>query len=117
MAELQTITLPALGDFDDIEIIEVLIVPGDVIEAEDPVIILESDKASMEIPSPYSGKVISVHINVGDRISEGTEIAKLEVAEAKLDEPAPVENEPAAVAAVAKASEATPKTEVAETKP
>jgi pyruvate dehydrogenase E2 component (dihydrolipoamide acetyltransferase) len=117
VAELQTITLPALGDFDDIEIIEVLIVPGDVIEAEDPVIILESDKASMEIPSPYSGKVISVHINVGDRISEGTEIAKLEVAEAKLDEPAPVENEPAAVAAVAKASEATPKTEVAETKP
>jgi pyruvate dehydrogenase E2 component (dihydrolipoamide acetyltransferase) len=114
VAELQTITLPALGDFDDIEIIEVLIVPGDVIEAEDPIIILESDKASMEIPSPYFGKVISVHVNVGDRISEGTEIAKLEVAEAKPDEPAQAENEPAQ--AVAETSEATPKIEVTETK-
>ena len=133
MAELQTITLPALGDFDDIEIIEVLIVSGDVIEAEDPIIILESDKASMEIPSPYSGKVISVHINVGDRISEGTEIAKLEVAEVKLDEPTPTEAEPAPAESkpapaeskpapaeskpappVAKASEAMPTVEVAE---
>jgi len=121
VAELQTITLPALGDFDDIEIIEVLIVPGDVIEAEDPIIILESDKASMEIPSPYSGKVMSVHINVGDRISEGTEIAKLEVAEVKLDEPTPTEAEPTPAQskpapAVAKASEAMPTVEVAEAK-
>jgi pyruvate dehydrogenase E2 component (dihydrolipoamide acetyltransferase) len=126
VAELQTITLPALGDFDDIEIIEVLIVSGDVIEAEDPIIILESDKASMEIPSPYSGKVMSVHINVGDRISEGTEIAKLEVAEVKLDEPTPTEAEPAPAESkpapaeskpappVAKASEAMPTVEVAE---
>ncbi len=133
MAELQTITLPALGDFDDIEIIEVLIVSGDVIEAEDPIIILESDKASMEIPSPYSGKVMSVHINVGDRISEGTEIAKLEVTEVKLDEPTPTEAEPAPAESkpapaeskpapaeskpappVAKASEAMPTVEVAE---
>jgi pyruvate dehydrogenase E2 component (dihydrolipoamide acetyltransferase) len=121
VAELQTITLPALGDFDDIEIIEVLIVSGDVIEAEDPIIILESDKASMEIPSPYSGKVMSVHINVGDRISEGTEIAKLEVAEVKLDEPTPVESKPAPAESkpappVAKASEAMPTVEVAEAK-
>jgi pyruvate dehydrogenase E2 component (dihydrolipoamide acetyltransferase) len=135
VAELQTITLPALGDFDDIEIIEVLIVSGDVIEAEDPIIILESDKASMEIPSPYSGKVMSVHINVGDRISEGTEIAKLEVAEVKLDEPTPTEAEPAPAEIkpapaeikpapaeskpappVAKASEAMPTVEVAEAK-
>ena len=135
MAELQTITLPALGDFDDIEIIEVLIVAGDVIEAEDPIIILESDKASMEIPSPYSGKVMSVHINVGDRISEGTEIAKLEVAEVKLDEPTPVAIEPTPVAiepapvatepapaeskpasALAKVAEVMPAVEVVETK-
>jgi pyruvate dehydrogenase E2 component (dihydrolipoamide acetyltransferase) len=121
VAELQTITLPALGDFDDIEIIEVLIVPGDVIEAEDPIIILESDKASMEIPSPYSGKVMSVHINVGDRISEGTEIAKLEVAEVKLDEPTPTEAEPTPAESkpappVAKASEAMPTVEVTEAK-
>jgi pyruvate dehydrogenase E2 component (dihydrolipoamide acetyltransferase) len=121
VAELQTITLPALGDFDDIEIIEVLIVSGDVIEAEDPIIILESDKASMEIPSPYSGKVISVHINVGDRISEGTEIAKLEVTEVKLDEPTPVAVEPTPAeskpeAALAKTAEAMPAVEVVKIK-
>jgi pyruvate dehydrogenase E2 component (dihydrolipoamide acetyltransferase) len=81
VAELLTITLPALGDFDEIEIIEILIAPGDVIKAEDSIIILESEKAAMEIPSPYSGTVKSVQVNVGDRISEGTEIAKLEVAE------------------------------------
>ena len=89
MADLQTITLPALGDFDDIEIIEVLVVPGDVVEVEDSIIILESDKATMEIPSPYSGKVVSVHVNVGDRISEGTAIAKLEAVEATQSEVAP----------------------------
>ena len=93
MSELLTITLPALGDFDEIEIIEVLIVPGDEIEAEDSTIILESDKATMEIPSPYSGKVVSVHVKVGDRISEGTTIAKLEAAEVKQDEPVTLEKE------------------------
>jgi len=99
VSDLLTITLPALGDFDEIEIIVVLIVPGDEIEAEDSTIILESDKATMEIPSPYSGKVMSVHVKVGDRISEGTIIAKLESAEVKQDEPVVVESEqvPAAV--------------------
>lgn len=119
MSEPLTITLPALGDFDEIEIIEVLIVPGDVLEAEDSILVLESDKASMEIPSPYSGKVISVHVNVGDRISEGTEIVKLEAAEAKQDEAVALEKEqtPAAVESTeAEASETTPKIEVAETK-
>ena len=98
MAELQTITLPALGDFDEIEIIEVLIVPGDIIEAEDSIIILESDKATMEIPSPYSGKVTTVLVNVGDRISEGTEIAKVETTQTKEEkpEPAPADKAPMA---------------------
>jgi pyruvate dehydrogenase E2 component (dihydrolipoamide acetyltransferase) len=78
VAEIKTINLPNLGDFDEIEIIEVLIVPGDEISAEDSIIVLESDKATMEIPSPYTGKVKSVLVHVGDRISEGTEIAKIE---------------------------------------
>jgi pyruvate dehydrogenase E2 component (dihydrolipoamide acetyltransferase) len=78
VAELLTINLPDVGDFDGIEIIEVLIVPGDEIEAEESIIVLESDKATMEIPSPYAGKIKSVMVNVGDRISEGTAIAKIE---------------------------------------
>lgn len=115
MSEIQTITLPALGDFEDIEIIEVLIVPGDVIDVEDSIIILESDKATMEIPSPYSGKVISIHVNVGDRIAEGAVIAKLESAEAKQDEPVALEKEETATEA--EASEAIAEVEVTETKP
>jgi pyruvate dehydrogenase E2 component (dihydrolipoamide acetyltransferase) len=78
VAEILTINLPDVGDFDEIEIIEVLIVPGDEIEAEESIIVLESDKATMEIPSPYAGKVKSVMVSVGDRISEGTGIARIE---------------------------------------
>jgi pyruvate dehydrogenase E2 component (dihydrolipoamide acetyltransferase) len=79
VAEIKTINLPDVGDFDEIEIIEVLIVPGDEIAAEDSIIVLESDKATMEIPSPYAGIIKSVSVHVGDRISEGTEVAKVEV--------------------------------------
>ena len=79
MTELATIKLPDVGDFDEIEIIEILIVPGDEIEAEQSIIVLESDKATMEIPSPYAGKITSVMVRVGDRIAEGADIAKIEV--------------------------------------
>ena len=79
MAEILTINLPDVGDFDEIEIIEILIAAGDEIATEDSIIVLESDKATMEIPSPYTGKIESVLVKVGDRISEGTEIAKLQV--------------------------------------
>ena len=78
MSELATIKLPDVGDFDEIEIIEILIVPGDEIEAEQSIIVLESDKATMEIPSPHAGKIKSVMVRVGDRIGEGAEIAKIE---------------------------------------
>ena len=77
MAELLTIKLPDVGDFDEIEIIEVLIAVGDEIAVEESIIVLESDKATMEIPSPYAGKVESILVKVGDRIAEGTDVAKL----------------------------------------
>jgi pyruvate dehydrogenase E2 component (dihydrolipoamide acetyltransferase) len=89
VAELKTINLPDVGDFDEIEIIEVLIVPGDEIAVEESIIVLESDKATMEIPSPYAGTVKSVLVHAGDRISEGTEIAKLEASESVEKEQAP----------------------------
>ncbi len=78
MAEIKTVNLPDVGDFPEIEIIEVLIAPGDDIQAEDSIIVLESDKATMEIPCPYAGRVEAVKVSVGDRISEGTEIATIE---------------------------------------
>ena len=77
MADNTTITLPDVGDFKDIEIIEVLIVEGDEIEAEQSIIVLESDKATMEIPSPAAGKVESILVKVGDRLNEGDKIAIL----------------------------------------
>ncbi len=79
MAKTQIIRLPDVGDFDEIEIIEVIINVGDSISKDDSIIMLESDKATMEVPSPYTGSIKSVNIKVGDRISEGAEIALIEV--------------------------------------
>lgn len=85
MANQKTIVLPDVGDFDDIEIIEVIVNVGDTINKDDSVITLESDKATMEIPSPYAGTIRSVNVKVGDRISEGAEIAVIDVAEDNQD--------------------------------
>lgn len=77
MPESKTINLPSVGDFDEIEVIEVLIAVGDQVEKEQSIIMLESDKATMEIPSPFSGEVESINVKVGDRIAEGHAIAVL----------------------------------------
>jgi len=71
------ITVPDIGDFKDVEIIDVLVKPGDQINAEDSLITLESDKATMDVPSPVSGTVASVSVKVGDKVSEGTLILTL----------------------------------------
>ncbi len=81
MAELKIINLPDIGDFEEIEVIEILIAAGDAIAPEDSIIVLESDKSTMEIPSPFGGIVKSISVQVGDRISEGSEVAKIEVSE------------------------------------
>ncbi len=75
MADSKTIKLPDVGDFSDIEIIEVLVAPGDEVEAEQGLIVLESDKATMEIPSPEAGTIEKVVVSVGDRVNEGDDIA------------------------------------------
>jgi dihydrolipoamide dehydrogenase len=76
------VKVPDIGDFKDVEVIEVLVSPGDAVIEEVSLITLESDKASMEIPAPRAGIVRSVEVAVGDRISEGTRILTLEVADA-----------------------------------
>lgn len=86
MSDTQTIRLPDIGDFQGIEVIEVLIGPGDVIDKDESIITLESDKATMEIPSPVSGTVQSVAVSVGDRISEGDPIADVAVREVAAEE-------------------------------
>jgi len=94
VAELKIINLPDIGDFEEIEVIEVLIAAGDAIAPEDSIIVLESDKSTMEIPSPFGGIVKSISVQVGDRISEGSEVAKIEVSESvESEKPTPSEVE------------------------
>jgi len=78
------LVIPDLGDFEDVEVIEVLVAAGDVVAVEDPLITLETDKASMDIPAEQAGKIVSVELEVGDKVSTGDTIA---VVEATADEP------------------------------
>jgi pyruvate dehydrogenase E2 component (dihydrolipoamide acetyltransferase) len=75
------VTLPDLGDFADVDVIEILVKPGDKIQAEDSVLTLESEKATMEIPSPYDGEVKELKVAVGDKISAGALIMIMDVIE------------------------------------
>ena len=82
MSQTRDIPVPDIGDFDEVEIIEVLISPGDTIAAEDSLITLESDKASMEIPAPEGGTVKEVKVEVGQKVKEGDTILSLEAEDA-----------------------------------
>lgn len=115
MSKLIEVKVPDIGDFDSVEIIEVLVGEGDQINAEDSLITLESDKASMEIPSPSAGVVKEMKVAIGDSIAEGAVILMLEATdeaaapatEAKPEpvaEPEPVKEEPKAAAPAAKPS-------------
>ena len=79
------VTVPDIGDFSDVEIIEVLVAEGDEVEEEASLITLESDKATMEIPSPVNGRVVSLKVAVGDSVGEGDMILVVGVAEYLLD--------------------------------
>ena len=72
------IKVPNMGDFTDIPVIEILVKPGDVIAKEQALVVLESDKATMEVPSDVAGKVVSVEVAVGDQLSIGSVILMLE---------------------------------------
>ena len=75
------IKVPDIGDFNDVEIIEMLVEPGDAIDIETPLMTLETDKASMDVPSPMSGTVKELKVKTGDKVSEGSLILLLEPAE------------------------------------
>ncbi len=72
------VTVPDIGDFKNIPIIEILVKPGDEVKIDDPLMSLESDKATMEVPSPSAGKVAEILVRVGDKVSKGTAILRLE---------------------------------------
>ena len=91
MSQLREVSVPDIGDFTDVEIIEVHVSIGDAVSAEDPLITLETEKAAMEVPSPAAGMITEVNVMVGDKVSEGSPIVKLEVADdvAVPEAPAP----------------------------
>ena len=74
----QEIKVPDIGDFDSVEVIEVLVSKGDTIEQEQPIITLESDKATLEVPSTIAGKITEMKVSEGDTVSEGDVIALVE---------------------------------------
>ncbi|MGZ5042847.1 MAG: biotin/lipoyl-containing protein, partial [Usitatibacter sp.] len=72
------IKVPDIGDFKDIPVIEILVKPGDAVKKEDSLVTLESDKATMEVPSTHSGTIKEMRVKIGDKVSQGSAIALLE---------------------------------------
>ncbi|RKZ62304.1 MAG: dihydrolipoyllysine-residue acetyltransferase [Gammaproteobacteria bacterium] len=105
MAEIKDILVPDIGDFDGVEVIEILVSAGDQIAVEDPIASLESDKAAMEIPSPFAGTVKEVKISIGDKVSEGSLLITLEASEEAAPETAATEPAPAQEEAPTKPAE------------
>ena len=103
MANSITVEIPDIGNFDSVDIIEILVKAGDTINKEDPIITVESDKASMDIPSPADGIVAKILIKVGDTVKQGSPIIEVSSTEEKVDQP-PKENPIAAEKSVAEKS-------------
>ena len=82
MADVKDILVPDIGDFEGVEVIEIMVSAGDVISVEDPLVSLESDKAAMEIPSPQAGTIKAVKVSIGDKVSQGDLLVTMEVSEA-----------------------------------
>ena len=89
------VKVPDIGDFKDIPVIEILVAPGDEVKPEDPLLTLESDKATMEIPSPHGGRIVEIKVAVGDKVSEGSVIVTIDAVGAS-DKPAAAPAAPAA---------------------
>ena len=86
------IKVPNIGDFKEVEVIEILVKEGDQINKGDPIITLESDKSSVEVPSTVSGKILKINIKIGDKVSEGDEVLEIQ-SESKEEESPKKENE------------------------
>jgi pyruvate dehydrogenase E2 component (dihydrolipoamide acetyltransferase) len=76
---VKDVVVPDIGDFEDVPVIEVLVSPGDTVEPEQPLVTLESDKATMDVPAPFAGTVHELKVKVGDRVSEGSAIMTIAV--------------------------------------
>jgi pyruvate dehydrogenase E2 component (dihydrolipoamide acetyltransferase) len=100
MAKLIELKVPDIGDFDEVEIIEVLVSVGDAVEENQDIITLESDKAAMEIPASHSGVIKELKVSIGEKIAEGAVIAILELSDSATKAEPAVETKPDSVAPV-----------------
>lgn len=87
VAEIKEVAVPDIGDFDAVPVVEIMVKAGDSVQQEDPLIVLESDKATVEVPSPYTGKIKQIKLKTGDKVSRGTPILTIEVTAASADLP------------------------------
>ncbi len=112
MAQREEVRVPDIGDFENVEVVEVQVKPGDTVSVEASLITLETDKASMDVPSPVAGRIAEMKVGKGDRVSKGSVIAIVEVAEgaraAAPPQPAPASAKPAATAPAPKPPPARP---------
>ena len=81
MTSIIDVKVPDIGDFKDVPIIEISVKPGDIVKLDDPLITLESDKASMEVPSPSAGTIKEILVKIGDRVGKDFLFARLESGE------------------------------------
>src|ERR671930_2595301 len=86
---MNQVVVPDIGDFKDVEVIEVLVKPGDAVSKEQSLITLESDKATMEIPSPSAGVVKELKVKTGDKVSQGSPILLLDAQDERTKKAAP----------------------------
>ncbi|TVT64006.1 MAG: biotin/lipoyl-binding protein, partial [Denitromonas halophila] len=82
MSRLIDVNVPDIGDYNDVPVIELLVQVGDTVAADDAIVTLESDKATMDVPSPQAGVVRELLVKVGDRVSEGSALARIEATDA-----------------------------------
>ena len=80
MTTRQEVRVPDIGDFDEVEIVEVMVAVGDEVSAEDSLITLETDKAAMDVPAPVAGKVLEMSVSLGDSNRISTRFSRLEIA-------------------------------------
>ncbi len=95
MSNIVEVKVPDIGEFKNIPVIEILVKPGDLVQPEDPLLALESDKATMEVPSPAAGVVKEIKVKVGDKVSQGTLVLTLDAAASSEPAPAPAAAKPA----------------------
>ena len=96
MAKKVSVVVPDLGDFKDVNVIELLVKPGDVVAVDTPLITLETEKATMDVPSTAAGQVVEVTVRKGDTVSKGDEVLVLQTSESAPAMPEPVAPLPSA---------------------